>query len=345
MSAIKSSLAAFAIALSVGLTSTLPATAETVTIRYSNWLPQGFWLWEDVLAPWLKEIEQVTEGRVKVEVTPKVVGTAASQYDVIRDGLADLSWMTLGYTPGRFPYIEFGDLGQIHPKSAVLSPLVDKIYREELAQQEIFRGVVPLSLPLTTPLQIVTKGRNISSVEELKGAKLRIGTPALAPVLESLGAVPILKSAAEAYEMLSSGQIDGQVTNLNTVTGFNQLDLLDGVFHIPGGLGNAVNILGLHEATWDRISPADQAAIMSISGPVLAARVGQQYDLADERALETVAAAGYYMGKATPEQIEQVRERVQPVEDAWIARAKAAGLENAAEILERYKAEAAAVSQ
>ncbi|MFD2858083.1 hypothetical protein ACFSZS_29695 [Seohaeicola zhoushanensis] len=74
--------------------------AQDVTIRYSNWLPSGFWLKEEVIADWIKQVEEVTEGRVVVETTPKVVGSVQGQYDVIRDGLADLSWIVAGYTPG-----------------------------------------------------------------------------------------------------------------------------------------------------------------------------------------------------------------------------------------------------
>jgi hypothetical protein len=52
--------------------------------------------------------------------------------------------------------------------------------------------------------------------------------------------------------------------------------------------------------------------------------------------------AGYHMGKATPEQIEQIRARLKPIEAAWIEKAKGAGLDNAAEILDEWKQAVAA---
>ena len=216
------------------------AFADTVTIRYSNWLPPSFFLWDDVIEPWLADIEKVTEGRVKVEVAPKVVGTVPAQYDVVHDGLADMSWMVAGYTPGRFPQIEFGDLPLIGTKTAARGPVIDRMYREHLADKGVFEGVYPVSLLSVSPLQMVTKGAKVESVEQLKGMKFRSSSPTLTEVLNLLGAVPILKSAAEAYEMLATGTIDGQITNLNTIPGFNQLDLMDGVYVVPGGLANAV---------------------------------------------------------------------------------------------------------
>lgn len=326
-----------AAAIGLTLAAAMPASAQDVTIRYSNWLPPNFFLWDDVIHPWLNQIEEVTEGRVKVDIAPKVVGSVAAQYDVVRDGLADMSWMVAGYTPGRFPMVEFGDLPLIGPRAAILAPAFDRLYREKLADRGIFDGVVPMSLLVITPLQIVTKGAKVSSVDDLAGLKLRSSSTTLTEVMKLIGAVPILKSAAEAYEMLATGTIDGQVTNLNTIPGFNQLDLLDGVFHIPGGMANAVIIIGLNADTWNRISEKDRAAIMAISGDVLAGRVGQAYDDADAAALVAMRDAGYHMGEASPEQVEALKVTLKPVEDAWIKRANEAGMTDAAEILQAYK--------
>ena len=89
-------------ALATGLFTGM-ANAEPVVIKYSRWLPVGYYLDRDVVIPWLEQFEKVTNGRVKVELTPKGVGTVTGQYDVVADGLADMSFVVTGYTPGRFP--------------------------------------------------------------------------------------------------------------------------------------------------------------------------------------------------------------------------------------------------
>ncbi|MFC4670824.1 TRAP transporter substrate-binding protein DctP [Seohaeicola nanhaiensis] len=322
-------------ALGVGFAAA--AMAQDVTIRYSNWLPSGFWLKEEVIADWIKQVEEVTEGRVVVETTPKVVGSVQGQYDVIRDGLADLSWIVAGYTPGRFPMIEFGDLGLIGEKAGTLAPAMDRIYREDLAQYNVFEGVEPLSVLVISPLQMVLKGTVVNHVEDLKGLKLRSSSNTLTAAIEAVGAVPILKPIAEVYEMLASGTIDGQITNLNSVIGFGGLALTDSQYYIPGGMSNAVILWGLNKATWDKISPADQEAIRKISGEVFAKNVGEEYDRQDAAALEKMKEAGYSTTVASEEDMAKLREMLKPIETAWIERAKAAGLENAEEILAKYK--------
>src|SRR5688572_17690140 len=102
-----SRICSFGVAVGVSLAATT-AFAQT-TIKYSNWLPVTHFIHKDVMVPWFAEIEKVTAGRVKIEVLPKVVGTAASQFDVVRDGLADVGYVIPGYTPGRFTVTEVGE--------------------------------------------------------------------------------------------------------------------------------------------------------------------------------------------------------------------------------------------
>jgi hypothetical protein len=52
------------------------ASAQPTTLTYSPWLPVTSWVNKDVLIPCFAEFEKVTEGRVKVNVLPKVVGSA-----------------------------------------------------------------------------------------------------------------------------------------------------------------------------------------------------------------------------------------------------------------------------
>ena len=89
-----------AIAWGTGLAS---AAAQTV-IRYSPWLPAKHAVHEGLIRPWIKEVERVTERRVTVEFLPKAVGTPATQFDVVRDGLADMGVLCLRWASCRcFP--------------------------------------------------------------------------------------------------------------------------------------------------------------------------------------------------------------------------------------------------
>lgn len=308
------------------------AYAQEVTITYSDWLPPNFFVNADVIDPWIAKVAEVTEGRVTVARTPKSVGPATQQFDVVRDGLADLSWISPGYTPGRFTLIEYGDLPLLGDDTGAVGVAIDRTYREHLADQNLFEGVVPLSIFTTGPLQILTKNREVDGLEDLAGLKLRSSGVA-GKMVEAVGGIPLAKSAAEAYEMLSTGAIDGQTTTYSAVTSFNLLDLTDATFVIPGGLARSTVVWGINEAKWNSISEADREAILAITGEDFARQMGEAYDRADNAALQVMRDSGYDVVEASVEAVEELRATADPVEQAWITAAQEKGVANPQDIL------------
>jgi len=59
-----------------------------------------------MLVPFCADMESVTGARVKCNILPKAPVGAAQTLDGIKDGLMDLSFITHGYTPGRFALTE-----------------------------------------------------------------------------------------------------------------------------------------------------------------------------------------------------------------------------------------------
>lgn len=315
-----------------------PAAAKDVTIRYSNWLPPGFFLWDEVIHPYLDEIEKVTDGRVKVDVLPKVVGSVVGQYDVVSQGLADMSFIVLGYTPGRFAPTEFAELPLIPGDTNALGKAYYKIYEDHLAGMNLFPEVQLMTITPLSPLQVETRKVMVASVADMNGKKFRTSTTTLTEALELMGAVPIHKSSTEAFEMLSTGTIDGQVTQLNTIVGFNGLDLHDHVLLMKGGISNSVDVIAMNPDKWAEISEADQKAIMAISGAALADQISKAYQKADEDSLKIMKDAGYVITEASPEVSAGFAKVLAPLEDDWIKRAKAAGMANPEEVLAAYRA-------
>lgn len=321
------------------------AIAETVTVRYSNWMPANYFAWTDVLLPYFEEIEQVTEGRVQIEVLPKVVGTAASQYDVVRDGLADMVWFTAGFTPGRFPVVEMADMPLLSNAASIHAPIYDRLYREHMAPLGEFKEVEVLTIFPISPSQVFTR-KPITSPADFSGIKLRSPGTTVTEGLELLDGVPINKTPQEAYEMISTGVIDGQVTPASTIVGMNLRDLTNHAYLLPGGLSNAICMVLINPDKWQEISEKDRAAIIAISQNVLAAKFGAAWEAADREAVEVLRAdPDYTVVEATPEHVAELRKKFAPLEQAWVERAKQAGLADPEKLLATYRQELEAAAK
>ena len=92
----KLATAAAALTLFAGM-----ARAEIV-LTLNNWLPPTHPQVADLFVPWAADIERVTEGRVKVQILPAPLGPPSASFDLAKNGVTDIGFAVMGYTPGRF---------------------------------------------------------------------------------------------------------------------------------------------------------------------------------------------------------------------------------------------------
>ncbi len=85
------------------------AMAQTVTLRLHQMLPAQATIPARALVPWAQKVEKESGGKIKVQLYHAMSlggGSPATLFDQAKDGVVDLTWTVLGYTPGRFPKTE-----------------------------------------------------------------------------------------------------------------------------------------------------------------------------------------------------------------------------------------------
>lgn len=317
------------------------ARAEQITLRYSNWLPPTYFVMSEIMRPWMEDVERVTEGRVKFDILPKVVGTVAGQYDVVRDGLADVSMLTPGFTPGRFPLISGMELPFLGDSALTRSPASWRAYEKYLVPTGIFPEVVVLGLFAGNTAHIVTTSKPINTVGDFAGLKLRTPTPTVTEMVQLLGGTPINKPFTEIYELASSGAIDGGVIPPETMQSFKLDGVLKQVSVVPGGMVNTINIVAVNKDKWNQISEADRTAILEISGEKLATLSGEVHYKNTTAAREYLEGAGVKYSTIDEANLAEITKAVAPIRATWIESAKNAGLADPEAFLEYLEAEIA----
>ncbi len=322
---------------------TAPASAQTV-LRYSNWLPEGYPVRTRILEPWLAEVQRVTQGRVRIETAPKVVGTVAGQYDVVRDGLADIALVVPGYTATRFELTELFELPFLGESLESRSPATWRVYQQELAKYGEFKDVHVASVFMAAVGQFYTSKKELRTLDDFKGVKLRSPNPATSQAITLLGAVPISKPVPEIYELTTGGVIDGGVIVAETIVGFKLQDVLKRVSTVPGGMSSSTLLVAMNKAKWDALSKQDQDAITQVSGEALARLAGRVTDESERESFAKISAAGATVHRFDAATVAQLRARLAPVEQGWIEKAKRKGVANPDRLIERLRSEIAAAS-
>lgn len=327
------------LAAALSLAAVTTAGAQTV-LRYSNFVPIGHPVRTQILDPWVHEVEKVTAGRVTFNMLPKVVGTVPGQFDVVRDGSADVAVVVPGYTPGRFTFTEIIEVPFIGDRAEFVAPAFYNAYSRNFARFGEFAGTQLLSIFSTSPQHLYTAKKAVRSVDDFAGMKLRTNSTAMSQSVTALGGVPVNKPVTEIYEMVAGGLVDGAFFNPSDHKSFKVQSVLPMGTLIPGGISASAVALVMNEAKWNSIAKADRDAIMAVSGEKLARIAGKAYDDGARQATDEFRAGGGKVDTLPAAAVTVVREKLLPIEQAWIERAKQKGLADPAAALAALRADA-----
>ena len=324
--------------LALGLCLALSTAFAQTTLHVANWLPPVHPIVADMVVPWGEAVEEATGGRVKVEIMQASLGKPPAHFDIARDGIADVTFGVHGYTPGRFVLTQIAELPFLGASAEALSVAYWRTHEAMLADADEHGGVKLLGLFTHGPGHIFNTQRDIDTLENAEGLKMRVGGGIVNEVAKQLGVVPLQAPSTQTYELLSNGVADGILFPAESVPFFKLDEVLTRGTLIPEGLYNTSFFLVMNQGTWGGLAAEDQAAIMEVSGETFARLAGRAWDAADARGMEAMEAAGMEIHTADDALLAAIREAVAPVEQTFIQQAGERGVDGAV-ALEMLRAE------
>ena len=316
------------------------AARADVTLTASSWVPVNHSL-ATTQAKWCEDVAKATSSRVKCNILPKPVAAPPATFDAVRDGLADISFGVHGYIPGRFVLSQMVELPFTGNTAEVNSVAYQHVYEKYLAKANEHKGVKVLAVFTHGPGIVFNTRKPIQSLADMQGLKFRVGGGMVNEIGKTLGVNVILKPAPESYELLSTGVMDGVFFPAESVESFKLEKIVKHATTFPGGLYNTSFAFIMNEDTWARIPKADQDIIAKLTGEAAARAFGRAWDAADKSALTAMQNAGVKSLPAPKGLVDDIRAKTAPLEQKWLADAKAKGLANAEQVLKEYRVEVA----
>lgn len=311
----------------LAITSSFAANSLAAeTLKMSSWVPTTHFVHTQILEPWSKQVEKATEGRVKVEILPKALGTPPQHWELARKGVADITWGNFTYEPDRFKSIWFAELPFAGSDAKAQSVALWKNYNKHLKADPAYGGVKLLSVGMFGAGIFNHGSKPLANLADLAGQKIRMGGPIQQVIIEGVGAVPVSAPATKAYEMLESKVLDGSLHTLESVVNFRLTEKLPYHTIIDNGLYGATFFLAMNEKKWQTLSEADRATIESISGEAFASQWGEVFNQQNTAAEKTLRAAGHTFTTPDPELISKITEIRGKMISDWEPEAKKAGI-------------------
>ncbi len=317
---------------------------ETTTLRVHQMLPAQATIPAKAIAPWAQRVEEASGGRIKFELYPamQLGGAPPDLFDQAKDGVVDLIWTVLGYTPGRFPKSEVFELPFMVTTAEPTSVAFQK-YVEANAMNE-FEGVKLLCVHTHGPGLFHTKDP-ITKLEDLKGMKIRGGSRIISDMLGRLGAEPIGMPVPQVPEALSTGVINGTTIPWEVTPSLKVAELVKNHTGFSGTHGLYTQTFGftMNLDRYNSLSDDLKTIIDENSGVETARQFGRVMDDGDSTGLKVAVEAGNNIVQLDEAETARWQEAAQPTVEAWFTDVAAQGLDGPA-LYEAAKAAIAAES-
>ncbi|MFZ7101428.1 MAG: TRAP transporter substrate-binding protein DctP [Peptococcaceae bacterium] len=256
---------------------------EDISLTLASFWPENHFVEASGNLYFMKRVEELSEGKIKFEYHPgSVLGPAQDAIEMINSGIADIAAVCPTYLSGAMPLSNVSALpGAItsgEHGTLVLHRLVtdrDSIFFKTDFERN---GIIPLAAGTNTPYEIATteKFGAIESVDDLKGLKLRSGGGPQDVAILALGATPIQTVAAEQYEAIARGVVDGGVFPIPSLISNRTYEVLKYSSYGVGMSSFAITI-SISERKWESL-PDWAKDVLLKAGEETAAYQGKFFD-------------------------------------------------------------------
>lgn len=307
------------------------AMAQEVTLKLHQFLPAQANVPKLVLDVWADKVEAASDGKIKVDRFPSMQlgGKPPELLDQAIDGVADVVWTVVGYTPGRFPTTEVFELPFMVEDARAASCAYWKMFDEHMKDGE-FKDVKILGTWVHGPGMFHTSDP-VETPEDLQGMKIRGGSRLVNQLLELTGATPVGMPVPAVPEGLSKGVIDGTTIPWEVTTALKVPELVENHTEFEGNaLYTLTFVLAMNKDKYDSMSDELKAVIDANSGLEFSIFAGGTQSDMDGPAREVAVENGNNIVTVTDTAPWQAA--VQPIYESWVADMDSKGIDGQARI-------------
>lgn len=211
--------AAFALLLSVSVSAGQPAQAQTVELRVADTFPPTYYLTDYIIRPFMEKVQDQLQDDVKFTyLGAGQLGGLNEMLGLVQGGVVDIAYTGPSAATDILPLAGVAELPGLFDTSCQGTvAFYEAATRGKLHELDFGPNGIRLLINVVLPPYQLVLNKEFSSLEETKGQKVRVAGLPQTQLAESIGIVPVSVSAAELYEALARGTIDGAMYPLGSV--------------------------------------------------------------------------------------------------------------------------------
>jgi TRAP-type C4-dicarboxylate transport system substrate-binding protein len=314
--------AAFA-ALLCGATG-VQAQEKTFDLKISHWVPPSHPL-QKALEEWGASVEKDSGGTIHYKVYPsQQLGKAFDHYDMARDGIADMTYINPGYTPGRFPVIAAGELPFLMSNGKGGTVALDEWYRKYATKE--MKDVKFCLAFVHDPGAIHSVDKKVMVPGDIKGMKIRPAQGTIAEFVRLLGGTNVQASAPQVRDVLARHVADAVTFPWGSIVLFGIDKVTKYDLEMP--FYTTTFALVFNQAKYNAMDAKQKKVIDNHCNSQWALKIAAPWaDFEHNGIAKLKAEKSHEVYTISAAQLAEWRKAAAPLEAKWAAGAKKAGVD------------------
>lgn len=212
-------------------------------------------------------LEEESDGRLGGQILGTEIASLGNMRTALRSGLVEAGLLLPAYFPADLPNFNLvGDMALLGTNSYAMNGAVTEyIATCDDCQDELKQlGIVYTSTHTTDVYHLMTN-KPVTTVEDLRGMRMRVGGPQYARWLEAMGGTPASTPVGETFEALSQGVIEGSVGSSADIISFRLEDAIDYLTYVGLGTFHSTVSHATGQPVWNSLSAEDREAVARAS--------------------------------------------------------------------------------
>lgn len=303
--------------------TTTTAAAQTFTYKLATGAPDMPGKATEDFKQWAADVAAATNGRLNIEIFfGGALGESKDALTMLDSGVCDMIQEGYGFFSETFPVSDVITLPWLVRSTVACGTLMNSLLADGLLPE--YDNIHLLTFRPHDPIMIFFRDKKVTSLEDIKGLKIRTNTQGWSTFVEALGGVPTSVATPDLYTSLQTGVIDGIVTSLGFFYPQSMYEVCKYALVEP--LGMSMTFIAMSNAAWERLPVDLQLALTQVTEGYYWQNVYNQSDEYLNDLLQPVQEKGVELLYLSDEEKTRWETATMSMIDQWIAKTDGKGL-------------------
>ncbi|QPT41168.1 C4-dicarboxylate-binding periplasmic protein precursor [Oligella ureolytica] len=303
----------------------MPAHAEipNIELRVGDSLPPDHIISQKLTQAWFDAVESKSNGKIKIKHFPaEQSGKAKDLLSLTQTGVLDIGYVGPAYVADKMPLSGVAELPGMFTTSCQATNAYWSMAQEggyffenEYKQNKIR----PLFLTVLPPYQLmISNKKNIESLKDFGGLKIRAAGGAQELTLNQIDAVAVKMAPPEIYESMSRGTIDGALLPFISIESY-KLSPRAHSSTLGANFGAVIVTYSISERKW-RSLPKEVQEILAQAGDEATKQACVSFDEEEQKVYQQLKEQGVNFIQFEGADKEKIESVMKEVSQNWAER-------------------------